>query len=126
MKKTDRNGERPGWLDSLKPDELSRERLRRHVLAEAAVILRARRAGNWWSVADRWTTRLLPLAAALALVFAGMAQWVSQLPAVAEMPPTVDELLRSANPNGPPDVLISATEPGLDQLLSAAVTPDAP
>jgi len=50
----------------------------------------------------------------------------ASLPVVADMPPTVDELLQSANPNGPPAVLTSATEPGLDQLLSAAVTPDAP
>lgn len=125
MKKTDRSGRWPGWMLSLRPDQLTRERMRRRIMDEAAFVLRARRAGSWWTVADRWTTRLIPLAAALALVFAGLARRAS-LPVVADMPPTVDELLQSANPNGPPAVLTSATEPGLDQLLSAAVTPDAP
>ena len=126
MKKTDHTSGWPGWLLSLGPDQLTRRRMRRRIMDEAAVILRARRSGSWWAVADRWTTRLLPLAAALALVFAGMATRASQGPGAADTPPTVDELLQSANPNGPPAVLTSSTEPGLDQLLSAAVTPDAP
>ena len=125
MKKTDRSGRWPDWLFSLRPDPLTRERMRRRIMDEAATVLRVRRSDSWWAVADRWTTRLLPLAAALALVFASMARRASQLPGTPDMPPTVDELLQSANPNGPPAVLTSATEPGLDQLLSAAVTPGA-
>lgn len=126
MKKIDRSGGWPGWLLSLAPDQLTRQRLRHRIIDEAADILRARRTSSWWAVTDRWTTRLLPIAAALVLVFASMARWGPQVPGVADMPPTVDELLESVNQNGPPAVLTSATEPGLDQLLSAAVSPDSP
>lgn len=126
MKRTDRSDMWPAWLQALAPDPLSRERVRRRVMNQAAGLLRARRAGNWLAITDRWTTALLPLAAALALVFAGLARQASQLSTSTQTPPTVEELLESANPDGPPAVLTSATEPGLDQLLSAAVTPDAP
>ena len=126
MKTTEGGRRWPAWMSSLAPDELARRRMRKRILDEAAALLLARRSGSWWAVTDRWTTRLLPLAAALALVFAGMAQRASDAPVAADMPPTVDELLQSANPNGPPAVLTSTAEPGLDQLLSAAVTPDAP
>lgn len=126
MKKIEHSGRWPDWLLSLRPDQLTRERMRRRIVGEAALVLRARRSGSWWLVADRWTTRLLPLAAALALVFAGMARRASHIATIADLPPTVDELLQSANPNGPPAVLTAATEPGLDQLLSAAVNHDTP
>lgn len=126
MNKTDRRRSWPAWLASLAPDELARRRMRSHILEEAAGILRARRSGSWWAVTDRWTTRLLPLAAALALVFAGVARRALDAPVAFDTPPTVDELLESASPDGPPAVLTSSVEPGLDQVLSAAVTADAP
>jgi hypothetical protein len=124
--RTERRDRWPGWLQPLRLDPFTRERVRRRIIAEAADLLRARRAGSWWLVADRWATALLPLAAALALVFATLAHRASALPGIAQAPPTVDELLESANPNAPPTLLTSATEPGIDQLLGAAVTHQAP
>lgn len=125
MNNTDRTRRWPGWLAGLAPDDLTRRRMRSRILGEAAGLLRARRSVSWWAVTDRWTTRLLPLAAALALVFAGVARQASDAPVAFDTPPTVDELLESANPDGPPAVLTSSVEPGLDQLLSAAVNTDA-
>ncbi len=126
MKHTRNPDSWPAWLQPLRPDPLTRERLRRRIVAEAAAVLRAREAGSWLSVADRWTTLLLPLAAALALTFAALAQRASAPVELAERPPTVEQLLQPSQLDGPPALLIAATEPGIDDILSAAVAREDP
>ncbi len=62
----------PAWLETLRPDPLTRERLRRSVLDAAAPILRARQV-TWWEVASDWASLLTPVAAAAAVLFVGLA-----------------------------------------------------
>lgn len=64
--------DRPRWLDILLPDEVTAARLRRAILDVAEPLLAGRR-DSWWDVASDWATLLTPVAAALTLIFAGLA-----------------------------------------------------
>jgi hypothetical protein len=63
---------RTGWWDALLPDEVTEARMRRSI-AEAARPLLGNRRDTWWDVASDWATLLTPIAAALTLIFAGLA-----------------------------------------------------
>ena len=63
---------RTRWWDVLLPDEVTEARMRRSVL-EAARPLLAGQRDSWWDVASSWATLLTPIAAALTLIFAGLA-----------------------------------------------------
>lgn len=62
------------WTDPLRPDELTGARIRRAVREAAAPRLAERRrlSGSWWDVASSWGRVLSPVAAAVALVCAGL------------------------------------------------------
>ena len=62
----------PSWLETLRPDEITRSRLKRSVADAAAPRLNARRL-TWWEVASDWASLLTPVAAAVAVLFAGLA-----------------------------------------------------
>ncbi|MFW6084450.1 MAG: hypothetical protein ACODAA_04495 [Gemmatimonadota bacterium] len=62
----------PDWLESLRPDDVTAARLRREITSAAGPLLDARRE-DWWDVASGWAGLLTPVAAVLALVFAGLA-----------------------------------------------------
>lgn len=64
--------DRPRWLDMLLPDQVTAARLRRAILDAAAPLLAGRR-DSWFDVASDWATLLTPIAAALTLIFAGLA-----------------------------------------------------
>lgn len=64
--------DRPRWLDMLLPDQVTAARLRRAILDAAAPLLAGRR-DSWFDVASDWATLLTPVAAALTLIFAGLA-----------------------------------------------------
>ncbi len=64
--------DRPRWLDILLPDEVTATRLRRAILDVAEPLIAGRR-DSWWDVASDWATLLTPVAAALTLIFAGLA-----------------------------------------------------
>ena len=60
------------WWDVLLPDEVTAARMRRSIL-EAAHPLLTKEREDWWDVASDWATLLTPVAAALTLIFAGLA-----------------------------------------------------
>jgi hypothetical protein len=62
----------PSWLETLRPDEITRSRLKRSV-ADAAAPLLSARGLTWWEVASDWASLLTPVAAAVAVLFAGLA-----------------------------------------------------
>lgn len=62
----------PEWLRSLAPDELTRRRMRVVILAQALPVLAARRQ-SWLDAVADWATILSPIAAAVTLIFAGLA-----------------------------------------------------
>lgn len=64
--------DRPRWLDTLRPDEVTAARLRRAILDAAEPLLAARR-DSWWDIASDWATLLTPVAAVATLIFAGLA-----------------------------------------------------
>lgn len=117
----------PRWLAPLRPDEVSRSRMRAVILARASGPLRARRGTGWREVAERWTTTLAPLAAGLALVFAGLAyratRPVGAGPDVLDVA-TVEELVGPAPAGAPPELLTAGTEPTADRVLQAAMAVD--
>lgn len=89
----------PEWLEGLRPDDVTAARLHRQITSAARPLLDARRE-DWWDVASGWAGLLTPVAAVLALVFAGVA--VSQgadgeTVAAADVEPASDvvEALRS-------------------------------
>jgi hypothetical protein len=62
----------PKWLETLRPDEITRARLKRSIAEAAAPLLGARQL-TWWEVASDWASLLTPVAAAVAVLFAGLA-----------------------------------------------------
>jgi hypothetical protein len=62
----------PEWLRSLRPDELMWRRMRLVILDEARPLLAARRE-SWLDAIADWATILSPVAAAVTLIFAGLA-----------------------------------------------------
>lgn len=117
----------PDWLEALRPDSVTRERMRRAIVREAVPLLTARRAG-WFDVASRWATLLSPVAAAITLLFAGLA--VLQTPVrdapsdqLAEAPPSVDQLLESSGP-AVPAAFAHDSLADLDIVLTAIASED--
>jgi len=62
----------PDWLKGLRPDDVTSARLRSSIARTAEPLLDARR-DDLWDVASRWAGLLTPVAAALVLVFGGLA-----------------------------------------------------
>jgi hypothetical protein len=62
----------PRWLEGLRPDDFTSARLRSSIVQAAEPLLEARR-DDLWDVASRWAGLLTPVAAALVLVFGGLA-----------------------------------------------------
>jgi len=62
----------PAWIRTLMPDEVTRRRLLHRIGAEAKPLLAARR-DSWFDAVSEWATHLSPIAAAVTLVFAGLA-----------------------------------------------------
>lgn len=121
------------WWACLRPDALTRRRLRRRLLADAAPLLRARR--SWMGVAAEWARPLAPLAAGLTLAFVALA-WMAAgeegRVAVAEPDPVPWEsevavgFVGAEGPDAPPGLLTAAGEPDPDGILAAIVYPSAP
>jgi hypothetical protein len=63
---------RPRWVNELVPDDLTRARLSRSIAEAARPLLQARRI-TWWEVASSWASLLIPVAAGIALLIAGLA-----------------------------------------------------
>ena len=124
-------GWRPTWpeyLEPLRPDQLTRGRLRRNVLSAAEALLE-RRPLSWIDITASWSAALTPIAAGL-LVAAGVLVYrvsdtaSSQVVAEAGQEPV--ELVRSLAPDAeaPPALLIDLAEPSRDAVLTAAlITP---
>lgn len=94
----------PTWLGALRPDELTRRRMKRSVMDEALPLLKARR-DSWFDAVADWATILSPLAAAVTLIFAGLALRQAGRAELAEnvaSAPAVEELIR------PDEILPSA------------------
>ncbi len=65
-------GSWPEWLRLLRPDDVARARLKRSILEAAAPLLQHRQL-SWWEVASDWASLLTPVAAAIAVLFVGLA-----------------------------------------------------
>ena len=119
----------PEYLEPLRPDEMTRHRLRRSVLAAAGAMME-RRTASWFEVTAGWSSVLAPLAAGLLVVFGTLAYRASALRDVdtvaIEPAPDPIELVPSLAPDAeaPPALLIGFAEPSSDALLAAAlITP---
>lgn len=91
---------RPGWIRALVPDDLTRRRMRKAILDEARPILASRR-DSWIDAVADWAAILSPIAAAVTLIFAGLA-------------------LRQAGDTGTPETV--ATAPALEELVHPGET----
>lgn len=116
----------PAWLEPLRPDEVSRRRLRRAVFLAATPILRARE-WSWQDDVARWTSVLAPVAAAIAILFAGLAYRAARPEApeaearveVFEIDPVLQPLA-----DGPPAMFTSTLEPDMEEILAATIDRD--
>lgn len=73
----------PEWLEPLRPDDVSRQRMLRAIMDRARPILE-RREPDWFDVAAGWATILAPIAAVITLVFIGVALQALQPTTVAD------------------------------------------
>lgn len=133
----------PAWLAPLRPDDVSRARMRAAIEERAEAWLEGRRAGSVWDVAEEAARRLAPLAAAAVLLFGWMAHRAERetlavgsgvaveepvrpagdgpLPARSDV--AVEELLRATRgpAAGPPAMLTAASAPSQDLVLEATL-----
>lgn len=108
----------PIWMRALRPDELTRRRMKRAILDEALPLLTARR-DSWFDAVADWATILSPIAAAVTLVFAGLAlrqAGSADLSDTIASAPAVEELVR------PGETLPSAFGPDSVPDLNAVMT----
>ena len=116
----------PIWLRALRPDELTRRRMRRAILDEALPLLTARR-DTWFDAVADWATILSPVAAAITLIFAGLAlrqAGSAEHPETVASAPAVEELVR------PDETLPSAfgrdSVPDLDVVMTVLYETEGP
>lgn len=121
--KRDRSGSWPAWCEPLRPDDVSRARMRSVVLDRADAWLERRGARSVWELAADAALRLAPVAASALLLFGWMAHRAEREPVAASSDVAVEELVRSAGPGaqGPPAVLTSASAPSQDLVLAATL-----
>lgn len=113
------------WLAPLRPDDVTRARIRSDVLRRAEPLLRRRRRDAVLRTAASLARVVAPMAAAAALLFGWVAHEASPPtpgPAVAERPVQVEELVRERD-GAPPAMLTSASAPSTDLVLQATLRP---
>jgi len=108
----------PIWMRALRPDELTRHRMKRAILDEALPLLTARR-DSWFDAVADWATILSPVAAAVTLVFAGLAlrqagsadlsDTIASAPAVEELVRPGETLPSAFGPDSVPDLDVVMT-----------------
>ncbi len=113
----------PTWLEPLRPDEMSRRRLRNAVLSAASPILRARE-WSWQDDVARWTSVLAPVAAAVAILFAGLAYRAARPETQALVEPLEIDPVLQPLADGPPAMLTSTLEPSVEEILAATIERD--
>jgi len=117
----------PNWLETLRPDEITRARLKRSIADAAAPLLSARQL-TWWEVASDWASLLTPVAAAAAVLFAGLA--LGDRPVarsevtVAESPevPRLEEFIDWASAEELPAAFPEDSLTSLDVVLTSITT----
>ena len=112
------NDRGPIWMRALRPDELTRRRMKRAILDEALPLFAARR-DSWFDAVADWATILSPVAAAVTLIFAGLAlrqAGSADLSDTIASAPAVEELVR------PGETLPSAFGPDSVPDLNAVMT----
>lgn len=118
----------PEWMEPLRPDDVTRRRVRSGIMRSAAPLLEARRQEAWWGLAS-WTSTLVPVAAAAALFFMWLATSVAPNqatvtdPTAAAYDTVADSIELIVGPGGaiPPRVLTAEQAPSSDAVLTAAV-----
>lgn len=111
----------PTWLEPLRPDELTRWRLRSRVRAGADPLLRRLRRGELWDVASSWASTLAPLAAAVTLALGWLALRATPAPKPETPPFRVDPLMGPTADDSPPPLLTGGSEPSAEAVLSAVL-----
>lgn len=112
------------WLDALRPDQVTRARLRAAILERAAPLLEERREAGWLGVAAGWSGRLAPVAAVAALFFGWLAYDAGQRAPRSASSVQAEELVRPGE-QAPPELLTAGEAPSVDRVLAAALEPEA-
>lgn len=115
----------PDWLETLRPDEVTRKRIERAVLSRAAPLLAARRREGTWDVTAGWADVLVPVAAAATAFFVALALSAgggAPATAVDGPAPRIEELVEYEPDASPPAVLTRGSEPDMDAVLEAAIS----
>jgi len=116
----------PIWLRALRPDEFTRRRLRRAILDEALPLMTARR-DNWFDAVADWATILSPVAAAVTLIFAGLALRQAGSAGIAEtvaIAPAVEDLVRPGE--ALPSTFGRDSVPDLDMVMTVIYESEGP
>lgn len=124
-----RDGDRgwPAWLEPLRPDAVSRARMKRGIQAAAAPLLAARHPAAWWELAADWSSVAIPIAASIALLFGWLAyeSGPSPVPAPESERMEMEALVQPAS-SSPPALLTDQAEPSSDALLAATLRREGP
>lgn len=122
----------PEWLETLRPDEVTRRRLHNRVMATAETMLRIPER-TWRDVTAGWSSVLTPLAAGLAVAF-GVLAYRASIGPTADVVAAADQAsenvslesheiqpLLGPDDAGPPTLLIVEDELNREAVLRAAL-----
>ena len=84
----------PAWLETLRPDEVTRRRLHNEVMHRAEAMLR-RPERTWHDITAGWSAVLTPIAAGLVVTFGTLAYRVSTGPDAVEATPAEEITLET-------------------------------
>lgn len=116
----------PAWLKALGPDDLTRRRMRRAIMDEARPMLASRR-DSWIDAVADWATILSPVAAAVTLIFAGLALRQAgsrDLPETFATAPALEELVHPGQTV--PHAFGQDSVPDLNDVMTVLYEPEAP
>jgi hypothetical protein len=116
----------PAWIRALGPDDLTKRRMRRAIMDEARSIL-ASRQDSWIDAVADWAAILSPIAAAVTLIFAGLALRQAGDTAIPETVATAPALEELVHPGETvPPAFGRDSVPDLDAVMNVLYEPEAP
>jgi len=113
----------PAWLAPLRPDDVTRARMKGEILRRARPVLEDLGEPAWRKIAAGWSRVGAPVAVAVVFLFSWLASRAEPPSDLAAEPETTatEELLVEPGSDVPPALLTARTAPDRNGVLQAAL-----